>query len=552
MLQTKTNRLLGIALLGLFLLVLLGVSRSTDHVEAAEAALDGAAQGAFKTYMPVVSTQQWQTNCRYGVGNASNQRAKQWVDFLGAGHYINFAAQQYGPPLPQNVELMPQIRMQQEKLNGVYLPKYTISPPLTMAPEGLGPLVKANPRGLWIVGNEPDVANASQDDIYPQFYAKAYHDTYTFIKQVDPHAQVAIAGLSMMTPGRLQYLDIVWDTYQKEYGTTMPVDVWNMHLYILSEIRADGGPGDGKVALGTDPKLAKKAPDGSPAEQRAQCPRDDVYCRAEHDDMGIFMGQIVALRSWMKAHGQQNKPLLLSEFSLLYPFLNYDDPVNPTECYLMDEFGKCFTQKRVTTFLNKTLDYLESARDPNLGYPADNYRLVQQWTWYSMWAYDNLTGQSSNLLVNGYENLPLGSESGLTQVGRGFRDRARSSQRTYNLAAGTMPDIERKALNGKADVPLEVGFFNNGSIGIEDTFKVTFYKDAALTQVIGTTEIVPRVSGMINGCSWGRSTDVATFVWRDVPIGQYTVWAKIDSANRISGETSETDNVTSGKVTVRS
>jgi hypothetical protein len=497
----------------------------------------------------MVSTQQWQTNCRYGIGNAAYQEAKQWVEHLGAGHFINFGAQTYGPPLPQTVEFVPQIRVQQNKQNGEYLPSYTVTPPLTMDAGGLGSLVKANPRRLWIVGNEPDVANASQDNIYPQWYARGYHEVYYYIKQIDPHAQVAIAGLSMMTPGRLQYLDKVWDTYVQEFGEPMPVDVWNMHLYILSEIRPDGGHGDGKVALGTDPNLAKKAPGGSPEDLVTQCARDDVYCRAEHDDMGIFKGQIVAMRSWMKEHGQQDKPLLLSEFTQLYPFLDYDDPINPTQCHLMDEFGKCFTPRRVSTFLNEAMNYLESARDPNLGYPADDYRLVQQWAWYSMWAH-SLSGQASNLLVDNYDSLPHGSGTGLTQMGRTFQNRARSSQRTYNLVAGSMPDIKQKATEGTADIPLEVWFYNNGSAGVETSFKVTFYKDAALTQVIGEAEIVPRASGIINGCSWGRDTDSASITWQGLPPGEYSFWAKIDSENDIPSETNEADNVAMGKVIV--
>jgi hypothetical protein len=87
----------------------------------------------------------------------------------------------------------------------------------------------------------------------------------------------------------------------------------------------------------------------------------------------------------MKEHGQQNKPLILSEYSLLYPFEDYDDPINPTQCYLQDEFGKCFTAARVSSFMTRTFQYLETATDPNLGYPLDNYRLVQQWLWFSMY-----------------------------------------------------------------------------------------------------------------------------------------------------------------------
>jgi hypothetical protein len=153
---------------------------------------------------------------------------------------------------------------------------------------------------------------------------------YKFIKDRDPTAQVGTAGLSMATPGRLQYLDIVWDTFLALYGYPMPVDVWAIHIYILSEYNPGIGPGDGKLALGTDPALAKNWPvNNIPYSQ--QCPLDNIYCRAEHDNVDIFIEQIVAMRQWMKDHGQREKPLLLSEFGSLYPYV-----VEGGGCFLSD------------------------------------------------------------------------------------------------------------------------------------------------------------------------------------------------------------------------
>ncbi len=549
MLKSRSTRLAIFLLLGLVLFVGLISSGPTGH--AAPASIDSTGQAKYQTYMPVVSTQQWLTNCRYGVGNTSNQQSKQWMDYVGAGHYINFEARVYGRPLPDSIELLSQIRVKQDRKDGEFLPTYKVKPPLTMDANGLGPIILANPGALWLIGNEPDVDNDVQDRTMPEVYAHAYHEVVTFIKQIDPGAQVAVAGLSMMTPGRLQYLDIVWDTYQKDFGQPMPVDVWNTHLYILPEIDpVTGNYSDGKVALGTDPNLAKKS-GLKPYEK--DCPRDDVYCRAEHDDAGIFVDQIMALRTWMKAHGQQNKPLILSEYSLLYPYvIDYDDNGNQIGCYLSDEFGNCFTQPRVSNYLNKTADFLESAKDLKLGYPADDYRLVQQWTWYSMIVPNSLTGQSSDLLQPNYNNFPPGTDAGLTQVGRAFRDRARSSERTVNLVAGDAPTVTKTATGAATDVDLQVGYYNNGSTGVDDSFKVTFYKDAALKQVIGQAEISPGIDGMINGCSWGRTTDWASVQWTGLPVGTHTFWAKIDSHNQIKGETNEKDNVTSGQVVIKS
>ena len=46
------------------------------------------------------------------------------------------------------------------------------------------------------------------------------------------------------------------------------------------------------------------------------------------------------------------------------------------------QFG--FSDERVRRFMYATFDWLLSARDPELGYPRDDQRLVQRWAWFSM------------------------------------------------------------------------------------------------------------------------------------------------------------------------
>jgi hypothetical protein len=489
-------------------------------------------------------------NCRFGVNNRPGLSANQWIPTLGAGFYLNFTPVPKGPAVPPEAEFVPQIRMQQDRApDGRYLPTYVITPTLTFDANGLGPIVLANPGRLWLAGNEPDVANPVQDNMYPAVYARAYHEIYHFIKALDPTAYVANAALSMMTPGRMQYMDIVWDAYLREFGTPMPVDVWNMHLYILSEYNPynESKQGDGKVALGTDPAIAKLDSGGS----AARCPLDEVYCRAEHDSLEIFSEQIRNMRQWMQAHGQQNKPLILSEWSILYPFVDYDDPVNPTECFLMDELGQCFTPARVTRYMERTLDYLLNARDPALGYPADDYRLVQQWKWYSLSTLPEWSGGSSNLLVDNYADFARGDPAALTLMGQTFRRVVSEQTNTVNLVAGRAETaVGRVGPNGLADVPIGVGFYNSGTTGVAEPFRVTFYADAALTQVIGTAEITRATHGVINGCAWGRNSDRAGVLWEGLPVGVYRFWAKVDSDNVITNETSEADNVVAGVVRV--
>ena len=260
--------------------------------------------------------------------------------------------------------------------------------------------------------------------MYPDIYALAYHDIYAFIKQRDPSARVAPSGLVEVTPGRLQYLDKMWTAYQQRFGTTMPVDVWNMHLYILPETNTKGVANDiASVAIGTDPSLGIRESDDDPR----RCADPKVYCWAEHDSMAVFQEQVVAMRTWMKQHGEQNKPLILSEYSQLYPFMDVKgDTANPTSCYLQDENGKCWTEDRVAQFMTKSLDYLESAKDPALGFPADENRLIQRWIWFSMF--------TSNQQIGYVSNLTNPENTALTYLGRLYQTQIASRSTYVNLA----------------------------------------------------------------------------------------------------------------------
>ena len=95
----------------------------------------------------------------------------------------------------------------------------------------LAAIVAANPGNLWLVGNEPDCPY--QDSVGPERYAAIYHDAYQELKRLDPTAQVAIGGITQATPLRLRWLDRVWQEYQRCYGQPMPVDVWNVHAFVL-------------------------------------------------------------------------------------------------------------------------------------------------------------------------------------------------------------------------------------------------------------------------------------------------------------------------------
>ena len=204
----------------------------------------------------------------------------------------------------------------------------------------LAAAVAADPGAYWIIGNEPDVV--VQDNVTPQRYAELYHRLYAFIKERDPTAKVVIGGVSQPTPLRLAYLDIVLETYRERYGRPMPVDVWNIHAFILREERNSWG-------IGIPPGMS-----------------DDLATRYEvedHADMAIFRQNIVNFRAWMAERGYADRPLVVSEYGFLMPH----------------DFG--FTPEEVAEFMTESFDYFLSARNET-GYAADDHRLVQWWFWF--------------------------------------------------------------------------------------------------------------------------------------------------------------------------
>jgi hypothetical protein len=223
----------------------------------------------------------------------------------------------------------------------------------------LGQAIAANPGALWLVGNEPE--GVWQGNRTPAEYALIYGEVYRFVKGRDPTAQVAIGGVIEPTPLRLQWLDMVLADYQALYHKKMPVDVWNIHMQILRE---KGPPG---------------CPDcwgaGIPAGL-AGITQGRLYEIPDNADPAIFRQLVREFRTWMNARGERNKPLIISEYGVLLPSDYF-------------EAG----EDAVLNFMTDTFDYLLSATDAQLGYPADGNRLVQRWLWYSLNdAPDNFNG----------------------------------------------------------------------------------------------------------------------------------------------------------------
>jgi hypothetical protein len=130
----------------------------------------------------------------------------------------------------------------------------------------------------------------------------------------------------------------------------MPIDVWNVHGFILREERGSWGV---------------DIPPGIADDQGMLYEIDDC------DNLEVFRRQIVGFRQWMAAHGYQYHPLVVSEYGVPMP----------------EDYG--FPPERLSAFLAGTFDFFLTAADPATGYPADGYRLVQRWCWYSLDAPDD-------------------------------------------------------------------------------------------------------------------------------------------------------------------
>ncbi|NLG28207.1 MAG: hypothetical protein GX557_09860 [Chloroflexi bacterium] len=214
---------------------------------------------------------------------------------------------------------------------------------------------RACPGSIWIIGNEPE--HQWQGGNTPGAYAAIYHEAYHFLTGVDPTAQIAIGGVVQPTPIRLLWLERVLASYETQFGEPMPVDIWNTHIQILCETC---GWGCGKpVGLEDEPGRAYEIKDSFSAQ--------------------IVQELVEDLRAWLVAHGQGDKPLIISEYGVLMPPSYFD----PRDC-CADCGAYANGTEAVAGFMTRTFHYFMTRRDPVLGYSRDEGRLVQRWLWFSL------------------------------------------------------------------------------------------------------------------------------------------------------------------------
>lgn len=407
---------------------ILAASTGTPTTWAAPAAADSD-DAATSVYLPITSRQEPLAN-RMGFGVTYDPSGGEAVvDFpnssqLRAGLYLDWATRG-NPARPDGIEYVQMVRVHQKLECGdrwhwdraacPYVQPTDTENSYNFWPSEsvIVATAKANPGSLWMIGNEMerkdwldcgprDAAgncispkSIGQDEILPETYAIAFHQIHGIIKAADPTAQVAIGGVIQATPLRLEYLTRIWDYYQDRYGADMPVDVWNFHSFVLPEKLNERGA-DIPVGLSATEGMYNNL-DSCNINKAATDTRP--YSCKIHIDIGVLDQQVRALRQWMKDRGQQQKPLINSEYGALYPNVFIGIDANDSAA--------------IHNFMVGTFDYFLNTKDCDLGWAADDCRLVQRWVWYSL--------ENRYASVNPYTTLLDPNTGELTEAGRKFQ-----------------------------------------------------------------------------------------------------------------------------------
>lgn len=346
------------------------------------------------------------------------------ISSLNAGWYLDWWSRP-DPQRPRGIEYAQMVRVHQRLSCPIgTTPDRAICPYVRPYAYALDPSLdeiarnaRANPGSMWLIGNEIDRRDwpgGHQDEILPEVYAVAYHEIYHRIKQADPSAQVAIGAVIQMTDLRRRYLDKVWAAYQERYNATMPVDLFNVHNFIGSEMcRSERVNGRQQLVC-----YNMGVPPGETVMAGAYMGED-----WRHTDHAAFDQQIRRMRQWMKEHGQMDKPLIVTEYGVLAtddqicPHPEHADPrlrASARECYAAHPSGQIALTDPdyIHDFMLWTFDYFLNTKDCSLS-AVDDCRLVQRWAWFSL---DSATAWG----FNRYGQLFDQDSRQITEAGRKF------------------------------------------------------------------------------------------------------------------------------------
>ena len=183
------------------------------------------------------------------------------------------------------------------------------------------------PGTLFLIGNEPGY-RPNGDSRSAEKYAVDFHDVAERLREIDPSFRVSVGPAVLSQDPRVGR-----DYVEGGGGLGYLERVLDAHAKAYGEpLRADYFGATAHVLAG----------DGA--------------------DVGVFEQQILRLRRWLAAHGRRDARVIVSEWGV--------------------GVGGA-SPERIADFLRHTVRFLATARDPALGCPADDDRLVQRFGWFT-------------------------------------------------------------------------------------------------------------------------------------------------------------------------
>ncbi|MEZ4710400.1 MAG: hypothetical protein R3A44_24575 [Caldilineaceae bacterium] len=436
--------------------------------------------------------------CRFGVNintihaGAVSEISSYNTAPLGIGWYINYHADAT-PSHPNGIEYAPMVRLSEEYDEASNTYSYAYSP----KGEALQAVIAANPGADWFIGNEPDRL-FYQDSMTPEMYAAAYHELYHLIKAADPKAKIFAGSIVQPTEIRLQYVDLILQSYQTQFGQKMPVDGWSIHNFILNE-QSCANVGEG--CWGAD------IPPGVDALFGLIIGLNELE---KHRDIELFKQQVQRFRVWMSQRGYTGLPVYLSEYGVLLPDWytkpNPDDPANPI---------RLFPPAKVNEFMNDTFDYMLNAADPLLGDPNDDFRLIQRFSWYSV---NEKTDTLPGFQYNGYLFDPTTFERSV--MGDNYANYVSTLDETvdfYPVSLNVLPAVSASTTTAS----LRARIANSGNSVAAQAATVRFYE--------GDPEQGGQQIGADHAISLGGCGDNLTveMIWNDVAADPHEIFVTV-------------------------
>ncbi|MCC6168921.1 MAG: hypothetical protein IT329_16995 [Caldilineaceae bacterium] len=348
---------------------------------------------------------------------------------------------------------------------------------------------------LWFIGNETD--RYSQDGMPADEYARIYHRTYTYIKQLDPTATVGNAAIIQATPIRLRYLDAFVRAYAALYGNGPPVDYWNIHNFILREELETFG-------ASIPPGLEAFAGEGK------------LYEVWQHGDIEIFKSHIFAFRQWMAVNGYRNVPLTVSEYGILMP----------PDYWAAEDGSRVYDYPFVRDFMLASFDFFLNAADPATGYPQDGNRLVQSWAWFSLNDHVIDTSQPFELWRGSNGNLMDHDTGALVALGQDFANYLAPLYSDYrDLAVRRVTVTPPEVADGKTPgtIEVEVWVQNRGNLAAGNAKVQVWWERGSQGRVLVGERMIKRIAARCNQMA------VVKFSWQpgSLPPGGVTLTAEV-------------------------